>query len=283
MSKTKRVGHSGTLDPMATGVLPVFIGMAAKACDIMPIQDKCYRAGFKLGVTTDTQDISGNILTQGDYSHVTIDDIKNAAGSFCGDIMQVPPMYSAIKVNGQKLYSLARQGIEVERKARPVTIYDIKLVEADLAANSFSIDVSCSKGTYIRTVCHDIGERLGCGAVMTSLCRTMAGGFTLDDCITLEQAQSLAEQNKLEDALIPVSKIFATLPQLKLNSHYTRLFKNGVRLDIEKLNCRMISGDIAVTGSDGVFLGIAQIERETGLLKLKKLFDIINDGQQAGN
>ena len=171
--KTRSVGHGGTLDPMATGVLPIFVGRATKCCDILPISDKTYIAGLKLGITTDTEDITGAVLAQSDVK-ITKDQLHKVVGSFVGNISQVPPMYSAVKVNGKKLYDLARQGITVERKARSITIYSINILSEDYEKNEFILEVSCSKGTYIRTLCSDIGRALGCGGTLFSLRRAMA-------------------------------------------------------------------------------------------------------------
>ena len=173
IARERRVGHAGTLDPMATGVLPLFFGRATKACDILPRQDKRYLASFKLGVTTDTQDITGTVLSE-QTPDADEARVRAAAAGLVGDIMQTPPMYSAVRVNGQRLYELARRGVEVERAARPVTVYSIDFTACDVQANTFTIDVHCSKGTYIRTLIADIGAALGCGAVMTALRRTMA-------------------------------------------------------------------------------------------------------------
>ena len=175
---TRKVGHAGTLDPMATGVLPIFVGRATKCCDILPNQNKRYTAAFQLGYTTDTLDATGRVLTRTEVS-ATKEDVEKALESFRGEIMQLPPMYSAIQINGKRLYDLARQGIEIEREKRPVTIMELNLLSADDTQHIYQIDVACSKGTYIRTLCADIGEALGCGATMTALRRTEAAGFSL--------------------------------------------------------------------------------------------------------
>ena len=183
--KMKKLGHAGTLDPMAEGVLPVFAGCATKACDMLPDHDKVYRAGFRLGVTTDTQDSSGTVISEND-TPVYKDGLISAAECFRGDIMQLPPMYSAVSVNGKRLYELARQGKTVEREPRPITVYSLDIKEYDEQTRSGVMEISCSKGTYIRTLINDIGDKLGCGGIMTSLVRTAACGFTLDDCVTIE-------------------------------------------------------------------------------------------------
>ena len=186
----KRVGHAGTLDPMATGVLPVFVGRATRAVEFADKSDKEYIAGLKLGVITNTQDTSGQVEERHPVS-VTPDRLEEVLGQFRGDILQVPPMYSAIKINGKKLYELARKGREVERPPRPVTIRSL-MVEGQSAPDEFTIRVRCSKGTYVRTLCHDIGMALGCGGCMSSLRRTMAAGFGLEDALTLDQAGEAA-------------------------------------------------------------------------------------------
>ena len=186
--QTRRLGHGGTLDPMATGVLPIFVGNATKACDIMPDNTKSYRAGFRLGQVSDTQDVTGTILAEY-QKEVPQEDILAVIPEFTGKIMQLPPMYSAVQVNGKRLYDLARQGIEVERTPREIEVFSIDLADYDESAREGVLEISCGKGTYIRTIINDIGERLGCGGIMTSLVRTSSGGFTLADCHTFEELQ----------------------------------------------------------------------------------------------
>ena len=197
----KKVGHTGTLDPDATGVLPVCIGNGTKLSDMLTVSDKRYTAVMRLGVVTDTQDISGNVLRETRHS-VTKSDVAAVLPRFTGDIMQIPPMFSAIKVNGKKLYELGRQGIEIERQARPVTIYGIEILDID--GDDVTLDVKCSKGTYIRTLCHDIGQSLGCGATMASLVRTESAGFCIDNSVTLQEL----EQNGAEKYIVPVEDMF---------------------------------------------------------------------------
>ena len=192
----KRVGHGGTLDPMATGVLPVFVGRATRAVEFAEKSDKEYIAGIKLGVVTNTQDITGEVLEERPVS-VSRKELEAALEGFRGDILQIPPMYSAIKIGGKKLYELARKGREVDRPARPVTIKSLELAEQQ-AENLYTIRVRCSKGTYIRTLCHDIGQALGCGGCMASLRRTMAAGFALEDAVTLEQVREAADPASLQ-------------------------------------------------------------------------------------
>ncbi|WP_317398870.1 tRNA pseudouridine(55) synthase TruB [Anaerotruncus colihominis] len=271
IARERRVGHAGTLDPMATGVLPLFFGRATKACDILPRQDKRYLASFKLGVTTDTQDITGTVLSE-QTPDADEARVRAAAAGLVGDIMQTPPMYSAVRVNGQRLYELARRGVEVERAARPVTVYSIDFTVCDVQANTFTIDVHCSKGTYIRTLIADIGAALGCGAVMTALRRTMAAGFTLADCATIEQAQQAAQDGAFGTLLRPVETAFCALPSAALNEKQTKMFLNGVRLDIGRVACKRTGGTYAVYAHDRRFLGVAR-ERD-GLLCMQKLFTL---------
>ncbi|MBQ8176862.1 MAG: tRNA pseudouridine(55) synthase TruB [Oscillospiraceae bacterium] len=270
--KIKRLGHAGTLDPMATGVLPVFVGRATKACDILPDHDKIYRAGFKLGVTTDTQDSTGTTANQRDPSAVTKEKLLAELENFRGEIMQIPPMYSAVSVGGKRLYDLARQGIEVEREARPVTIYRLELAEFDEAEKSGVLTVSCSKGTYIRTLINDIGEALNCGGIMTSLVRTAACGFSLDDCVTIEDLQREAENERnFEQYLKPVEDVFAELPKLMLHGAQERMYRNGIKLDLTKTRTDITAERISVYGEKG-FIGTAVPDRESGVLRIDKTF-----------
>ena len=232
---TRKVGHAGTLDPMATGVLPIFVGRATKCCDILPDQNKRYTATFELGYTTDTLDATGRVLTRTPVQAGKA-QVQAALEQFRGEIMQLPPMYSAIQINGRRLYDLARQGIEIEREKRPITIHHLELLEADEQENRYVIDVACSKGTYIRTLCADIGEVLGCGATMTALRRTQAAGFSLADSLTLEQAEQLAEQGKLTEHLLQVETVFESLPKIVLCAAQERMYRNGVRLDLSRLD-----------------------------------------------
>ena len=208
MFHVKRVGHAGTLDPMATGVLPVFIGRATRAVQYAAESDKEYIAGLKLGVVTNTQDTTGEVLEERSVD-VTGERFRAALAQFTGDIFQIPPMWSAIKVNGKKLYELARKGKEVERKPRPVTIHALELLGWPDAGEDFSLRVACSKGTYVRTLCHDIGQALGCGGCMSSLRRVKAAGFTLADCVTLEAVQAAVDRGEGESLLLPVDEYFA--------------------------------------------------------------------------
>lgn len=265
---TRRMGHAGTLDPMATGVLPLFIGGATRFHELLPCQDKRYRAGLRLGVETDTQDITGKVLRELPV-HCTFADVKAALEGFAGEISQQAPAYSAVQVDGRRLYDLARQGIEVPRPFRQVTIYSATLCEAE--GGEYSLDVHCSKGTYIRTLCHDLGQKLGCGGALSSLERTMAAGFTLEDCITLEQAQELRDAGLLKQRLLPIDSAFRTLPEIRLNAHFERLFKNGVRLRPQQIGLKA-DGMVRVYGAAGNFLGLASADPESDRVIIEKLF-----------
>ena len=253
----RRLGHAGTLDPMATGVLPVFVGKATKACDILPDSDKAYEAGFRLGIVTDTQDITGKVLSESG-TPAARGEVERALSAFRGEIMQIPPMYSAVKVGGKKLYELAREGREVEREPRKITVYEAELTEYDENSREGKLLISCSKGTYIRTVIHDLGAALGCGGAMTSLCRVRAAGFELSDCFTLEE---LAEMPP-EQAVSPLIKAFDGMTRTRpLDEHRTRLYKNGVKLSSAQVGLgRSFDREFCVIGADGELLGIARID-----------------------
>jgi tRNA pseudouridine55 synthase len=265
MLGTRQIGHTGTLDPMVTGVLPVLIGRAVKATDVLPDQRKRYTAKFRLGITTDTQDIGGEITERREVTSAP-EEIHAAILAMRGESMQTPPMYSAVKVDGKRLYNLAREGVEVERKPRPVTIEEITIVNSDHERHEYVIDVLCSKGTYIRTLCYDIGEKLGCGAVMTELRRTMAAGFTLDGAITLEEAQRLTDADELRKRILPVDVLFADLPRIQLSDRRESLFLSGAPITEGSAE----AGKAAVFGPQG-FLGVADVSAG-GQIGKRKLF-----------
>lgn len=261
---TRKIGHGGTLDPMATGVLPIFIGRAAKTADLIPSLDKRYVAGFKLGLASETEDIWGTILT-GNDKPVTREELLLAVGTMQGNIMQVPPMYSAVKVGGKKLYELARQGIEIEREARPITVHSIELLSYDEKERTGVLDIHCSKGTYIRTIISDIGAKLGTGAVMTSLQRTLSNGFTLADCTELEDIRSMTPDD-IEKLIIPTEKLFSGYEKVVLNGKQRKMFMNGVVLDTGRMNISYPENtDISVYDESGEFLGTAVIDNEKGI------------------
>jgi len=198
----KKVGHAGTLDPMATGVLPLLVGNASKALDWLPVHDKSYTATLRFGFTSDTLDVWGQVVST-NKPLPTLADIEAALPQFRGNILQVPPMTSALKIDGTRLYELARQGKTVERIARPVTVYQLDILDFDPVAGELTLHCACSKGTYIRSICDDLGRELGCGAIMTALRRTKAAGFSLNDCVTLDEARALAQEGTLGARLLP--------------------------------------------------------------------------------
>lgn len=261
----KKVGHTGTLDPMATGVLPICIGAATKIADMLTLSDKEYVAELILGKTTDTQDAEGQVLSEKKVN-CTEDEIRAAVMSFIGEIEQVPPMYSAIKQNGKKLYELARQGVEVERKPRKVTINSIDILKID--GKSVTIDVSCSKGTYIRTLCEDIGNKLGTGAYMNTLRRIKTGIFDLSQSHTLEELGTLksGDTGTLKEVLIPTDRVFEDLPCIKLNEKQKRSVVNGVRMTYKGIE----NQDYRVYDENGEFLCVSKIV--DGRLTLVKSF-----------
>lgn len=266
--KERRLGHSGTLDPMATGVLPVFIGKATKASDMLPDNEKSYRAGFVLGYSTDTQDTTGETLATSDKK-ATREEILTALERFKGEISQLPPMYSAVKVDGKRLYDLARQGVTVERKPRTITVYDITLCEFDEQAQEGLVEISCSKGTYIRTIINDLGEMLGTLGTMSSLVRTSSSGFTLDMCISLDELQRLADNGEVESVIIPVDECFKCYEKIELSDKQTAMYKNGIKLDLTRLGITA-EGIYRVWG--GEFLGLAQADISSGELRIIKNF-----------
>lgn len=266
---TKKIGHGGTLDPMATGVLPVFVGGATKAVDLVPDDSKSYRAGFRLGVVSDTQDIWGKLRSRCENG-VSEAEMRFVLEDFRGDIMQIPPMYSALKVNGQKLCDLARKGIEVERKPRPAKISRLELISFD--GTDGVLEADCSGGTYIRTLINDIGEALGTGAVMTSLCRTKSCGFTLECCHELEEIRS-ADSSQLAEWLMPVEKLFAGLPEITLDEVQRRMYLNGVRLDADRLAKRSEPDKLSRITSMGEFLGVGKVNAQGELVSVKQFRD----------
>ena len=267
MFHEKRVGHAGTLDPMATGVLPVFIGRATRAVEFAAESDKEYIAGLKLGVVTNTQDTTGEVLEERPVD-VTRDQLWTALERFHGQIEQVPPMYSAIKINGKKLYELARKGKEVERKPRPVTIRALGLLGWPDAAEDFSLRVVCSKGTYVRTLCHDIGQALGCGGCMSSLRRVRAAGFTLTDCVTLEAVQAAVDRGEGESLLLPVDEYFARngwKASVTVRPAAEKVLRNGGQVGTPGVEM-----EYRVYSESGEFLGLGS--SEGARLKLIKSF-----------
>lgn len=270
--KQKKIGHTGTLDPDAVGVLPVCLGSATKLCDMLTDRDKEYIAVLRLGVETDTQDITGAVLKEC-VVEATKEQMEEAIMSFVGDYAQVPPMYSALKVDGKKLYELARQGKEVERQARPVTIYEIEILDVNLP--EATIRVACSKGTYIRTLCHDIGQKLGCGGTMVSLKRTKAGSFLLETAITLSELEKIRDEGKIGSILTPVDGMFADLAAVHVPDFALKLVKNGNSFYTNQILERRRFGDgeeVRVYDSAGKFYGIYYCEERENKFKPRKMF-----------
>ena len=270
--KTRKIGHSGTLDPMATGVLPLFFGGATKCCDLLPNEDKRYVADIKFGIVTDTQDTTGRVLKESE-SRVTEGEFAEVMSGFIGKQMQTPPMYSAVKINGRPLYDLAREGKVVERAQKEIEVYDIKLLEFDEHAQTARIEVSCGKGTFIRTLINDMGEKLGCGASMSALERTMAAGFELSECFTISEIEEMMKDGTFEEHLMPVERLYNALPRLVLSDFDKRLYRSGVPLELQKRGWGGISGNIAVFDEGGMLLGISFMDEEANELKLRKMMN----------
>ena len=266
VAKMKKVGHTGTLDPAASGVLPVCLGKATKIIDYIMENKKVYRVSLKLGMVTDTYDLEGEVLREEDASHITKDEILNCINSFVGTIDQVPPMYSALKQNGVRLYQLARQGIEVHREARKITIYSIENIKIE-SNDNIQMDVCCSKGTYIRSLCYDIGEKLNVGATMTALERIQNGPFTKEEAINIED---LTEE-LLEKHIISIEKALDSFEKITVNEKFGKLLRNGVKV----FDNRMYSEEVEfnklyrVYEDNGVFLGLGK--RDEKGFKLEKL------------
>lgn len=262
LSGQRKIGHTGTLDPNATGVLPLLLGNATKAQDIIPNHDKEYVADFKLGITTDTLDVWGQVKTE-QKSDVNRAQAEAIIKKFTGEIEQIPPMFSAISVNGQRLYDLARKGVEIERQSRKITVYELELLNFDESKQSGSIRVKCSKGTYIRTLIDDIGSELGCGAVMTALRRTMACGFELSQALTLDEIKKLSQNGELENQLQSTESLFFDYPELYITDAQAKRFYNGGELDVQrtKLADKTVSdGSIYRIKGAKMFLGLGIIK-----------------------
>ena len=265
----KKIGHTGTLDPDAEGVLPVVLGRATKLVDLLTEKRKTYEALLRLGIETDTQDMTGEILSKKPVT-VSEEEVTAAIRSFLGEQQQIPPMYSALKVNGKKLYELAREGKTVERKARPVCFYEIEILEMKLPLVRFS--VTCSKGTYIRTLCHDIGQKLGCGACMEELTRTVSGEYRWEDSITLDQVQKEMEEGILEQRILSVSEVLKAYPQIRCNKFGDRLLLNGNALPDTMTETQSKKGWVRMCTSEGVFLGIYEWDNKKHRYQPQKMF-----------
>lgn len=270
--RQRRIGHTGTLDPDATGVLPVCLGSATKLCDMLTDWDKEYAAGLRLGLVTDTQDIWGNILKE-KPADVTKEQARSAILSFVGGYAQLPPMYSALKVDGRRLYELAREGKEVERKPRNITIHELEILSMQLP--EISLRVVCSKGTYIRTLCHDIGAKLGCGAVMSRLERTRTGSFALESAHKLDEIESLYKQGRIEEVLIPVDRMFEDLAEVHVVDAAIKLVENGNSFFTNRIRERRLfdeGEEVRVYDTAGRFYGIYTFRRGEGQFIPRKMF-----------
>ena len=287
----KKIGHTGTLDPDAEGVLPVCVGNATKLCDMLTDKDKVYETILLLGVSTDTQDITGQILKEVEVSS-NVEEVEQAIMSFVGTYDQIPPMYSAIKINGKKLYELARQGIEVERKARKVSIYDIEILSmtADeknsLAVKEVRMRVHCSKGTYIRTLCEDIGNKLSCGGCMKELLRTKVSIFELENSLRLSQIEDYMKKDKINEICLSVDSLFMQYKEFCVKEEFNKFVYNGNKLHVDQLqepinsnmqgcsqDCKATDGDLyRIYDSFHNFMGVYKNDDDTHFLKPVKMF-----------
>ena len=268
---TKQVGHTGTLDPMAEGLLGVLVGRAVKASEFLTEKDKEYIAGLRLGITTDTEDTTGKILTETD-DIPDRDTVLQTARSFVGEIMQIPPMYSALKVDGKKLVDLAREGVVIERKSRPITVYELDI---DGDGRDYTMRIFCSKGTYIRTLCADIGEKLGCGGAMSALKRTKAGVFTLENAYTLEALAEMTPEER-EKTLLPTELLFFDWEKVTLPDFYSKLSRSGCEIYQKKIGTSFpVDTMLRVHDKNGFYAVGKVLEYENGTaIKLQKLFQI---------
>ena len=263
----KRIGHAGTLDPMATGLLVLFIGRATRACAFAEAEDKEYRAALRLGLATDTQDVTGRVLREADASFVTEDALRSALRDFTGEIEQIPPMYSAIKQGGKKLYEIARRGGEVERRPRPITVHRLALTGRD--GGDWLLDIRCSKGTYVRTLCHDIGESLGCGGCMSALRRVRIGAFSVENAHTIPQVIAAAAEGRAEELLLPLDSLFAAFPALTVGAEAERRIRCGNEAALPGTP----DGSYRVYGENGAFLALCRAEAGV-VTTIKSFFEV---------
>ena len=266
----KKAGHTGTLDPMATGVLPIALGHATRFIELIPSHDKAYKAKFILGKTTDTLDITGKVTGEYDVTS-TKEDVENILADFRGEIEQIPPMYSAIKKDGVRLYDLARQGIEIERESRKVTIYSLNLLSYCEDTAEYEIECECSSGTYIRTLIGDIGDKLGCGATMTSLRRTKANGISIDRCYTFEELEKLKDEGNVENALGSVDSLIV-YDKIKVTAPQAKRFSNGGSLDCERFGGKKEPGLYNVYDPEGEYLGVGEIDESRAELSVRRVY-----------
>ena len=269
--KMKKIGHTGTLDPDAEGVLPVCVGKATKLCELLLEKSKTYQATFVLGMTTDTQDISGNVIKESDVN-VTKEDIENAIKTFIGGYDQIPPMYSALKVNGKKLYELAREGKEVERKPRKVVLDNNEILDITEDLKQITIRVDCSKGTYIRTLCHDIGEKLGCGACMESLLRTKVDIYSIEDALKLSEVEDLVREDSLSQHIVAIEDILKGYPKVKVVDNAEKLLYNGNKLNYKNVLPRDVKESVRVYDSKDNFVALYEYNDKYNEYRPIKMF-----------
>lgn len=271
MTHVHKVGHAGTLDPMATGVLPLFLGRATRAIGLLPCNDKTYIACMRLGVRTDTGDCTGKVLETRPVCAGRA-EVERALPAFTGAILQVPPMYSAVHKNGERLYELARRGEVVEREARPVTIYALTLLDAQTETDEYALSITCSSGTYIRTLVEDIGNSLGCGATMTALQRTAAAGFSIEQACSIEEVEQMARAGTLQNKILGVQYPFGILNGITITPKQVTRFCNGGFLSLERVEGAPISGLCRIYAPDTSFLGLGEIDQEQAILRVKCVF-----------
>lgn len=264
----KKAGHTGTLDPMATGVLVIMLGHCTRFIELLPEHRKSYSARVKLGLTTDTLDITGEVLSENPVN-VTEEELIRVAEGFKGEILQTPPMYSALKKDGERLYDLARKGIEIEREQRRITIEKLEIYDFD--GTEFSMDVTCSAGTYIRSLCDDIGKVLGCGAVMTELRRTEANGFSIENAVSLEELEKLVRENNTDSVVTPVEKALMSYPEITVTTPQANRFSNGGELGYERLRGEYPVGIYRVYSPERRLLGLGEILTEKGDLTVRRV------------
>ncbi len=265
----KKAGHTGTLDPMATGVLPIMLGGATRFSQYLPVHDKSYRAKILLGTVTDTLDTTGEVLETRDVN-IAYEQLHDAVFSFLGEIAQLPPMYSAVSKDGVRLYKLARQGIEIEREARQVTIHSLDII-GELENNEFTLDVSCSAGTYIRSLAADIGEKLGCGAVISELRRTAANGIGIERTVTLEELEAAVESGTVGSLIAPCDEMLSCYPAVTVSEKQAIYFSNGGTLDLDRIRDKTSVGICRVHSPDGILMGLGKIDRSENVLSVEKI------------
>lgn len=266
---TKKVGHTGTLDPMATGVLVILIGRAAKAAEYLVSDEKKYEAILRLGITTDTEDITGKILSEYQGTLPSEDAVALAVSSFVGKSEQIPPMYSALKVDGKKLVDLARKGEEIERKARPIEIYQAECKK--ITDTDYSLSVHCTGGTYIRTLCRDIGEKLGCGGTMATLKRTQTGSFSIEQSVSIEELKNMSEE-ELSKKLIPTESLFSSLTAVCLPAFYEKLCRSGCEIYQKKIKTDFAIGSrVRICSENGDFFALGEIVEYEGGSAIKSI------------